>query len=114
MADFIMWAGDDKTLQVTVQDSSGDPVDITGATAIRWQLSKSATKRPALIEKALLDGVTVISAPGGRFDVTLEPEDTEDLKGDYYHEAELIDSGGRVATVLTGTATINPALIKPA
>lgn len=112
MADITMFAGDTKTLQVTVKDENGDAVDLTGA-SIRWQASRSVNKRPADLEKSVGDGITITDATAGRFDVTLDSADTEDLRGDFYHEAEVIDASGNVSTVFTGTLTIEPTLIKP-
>ncbi len=109
-----MVAGDDKVLEVTVTDAAGTAVDITGA-SIQWRLSKTVNRRPAQIAKATGGaGVEITDAAAGVFEVTLDPADTEDLRGAYYHEAEVIDADGNVSTVLTGAAEILPALIKPA
>jgi hypothetical protein len=111
MADFIMFAGDTKILEVTVKDTAGAAVDITG-TVIRWQLAKSVRALVPLIEKSVGDGLEIVDGPTGRFDVTVDPDNTLELKGNYYHEAE-VDDGGIISTVMTGKATITPALIKP-
>lgn len=113
-SDFSMYAGDDKILQVTVRDLVGTTVDITDFTEIRWALSKSVGRQPPILEKVLSAGVEIISGGVGRFDVTINSADTESLRhGDYYHEAEVINEDGLVATVLAGTVTILPTLIKP-
>lgn len=112
MTDFTLYAGDDKLLTVTVTDGEGEPVDLTGAQKIRWQLGKGPGKTP-IVEKALGQGIEVTDGPGGIFTVTLDSADTEALKGSYYHEAEVIDEDGNVSTVLTGTVTIEATLIKP-
>lgn len=111
MPDFTMYQGDSHILEVTVIDVDGDAVDITG-TDIRWQLAKNVRAADPLIAKAVGDGITIVNGPTGRFDVAIDPEDTLVLKGGYYHEAE-VDDGGVISTVLTGKATIKPALIKP-
>lgn len=112
MADFTMYQGDTKILEVTVKDEAGDVVNITDTT-IRWQLSKSARTVPPLLSKETGDGITIVDGAAGRFDVALDPEDTVDLSArSYYHEAE-IDDAGVISTVLTGKATIRQALIKP-
>jgi hypothetical protein len=111
--DFSMYAGDDKVLEAVVEDTSGTVVDITDIEVIRWKMAKTV-RGPALVSKALGDGITLINGGEGRFDVALDGEDTEDLRqGDYYHEAEVIDSTGNVSTVFTGTISILPTLIKP-
>lgn len=110
--DFTMYAGDSKTLVVTAKDEDGAAVDITDAT-IRWQLARSVSTT-ALVTKSIGDGVTITDGSGGVFEVELENADTESLKGEFYHEAEAILTDGTIATVLSGTATINRTLIKPA
>lgn len=112
MADFTMFKGDSKVLEVTVKDQDDEVVDISG-TVIRWQLSKKAKDTTALISKTTVGGggVTITDGPNGRFDVLIDPDDTEELKaGAYYHEAEVND-GGLISTVMTGTATLVETLI---
>ena len=111
MAKFTMTAGDSKVLEVTVVDGDGRPVDITG-NDIRWQLARFATDDTPLISKSVGDGIAITDGPSGRFDVTLDPEDTAELSGSYYYEAE-VDDSGVISTVLSGRATIDAALIKP-
>ena len=113
MSDFSMTAGDSKVLEVTVTDADGAAVDLSGAQTIRWHMSRSVNSRPATVEKALGAGITVTNGPGGIFSVTLDSADTEDLRGDFVHEAEVIDEDGNVSTVLSGAVTISAALIKP-
>lgn len=113
MSDFTMTAGDSKVLEVTVTDAAGAAVDLTGVQGIRWHMARSVNDRPATVEKSLGSGIAVTDAVNGVFTVTLDSADTEDERGDFYHEAEVIDENGNVSTVLTGAVTINPALIKP-
>jgi hypothetical protein len=111
--DFEMVQGDTKTIEVTVEDPTGTVVDLTGAVSIRWKMAKSVTATVTLA-KSVGSGISVVDAEEGRFDIALATGDTESLSGGFYHEAEVIDSLNRVATVLTGTITIAKALIKPA
>ena len=111
MADFEMYAGDSKTLQVTVLDDAGAAADISGAT-VRWQMARYCGATP-VVEKATGSGISIVDGPTGRFDVALLPADTEALQGCHYHEAEL-ENVGVVSTVLTGEAHIKPTTIKPA
>jgi hypothetical protein len=110
MVDFSMFAGDSKVIKVTVNDEAGAAVDISAA-SIRWQLAVNAGAVP-LLSKALGSGIALADAPAGKFNVTLDSADTQNLNGgSYYYEAEIIDSG-IVSTVLTGNVQINPALIR--
>lgn len=111
MADFDLFAGDTKTLQITVLDEQGQPLDITGA-AVRWWASPSPYVRPPLIKKEIGNGLTLTDAAHGRFTVELAAADTQDLRGSFYYEAEVEDDGA-INTVLSGTFTVVPTLIKP-
>jgi hypothetical protein len=109
VADFSIYAGDTTVLRITVKDEAGAAVDL-GSSTIRWQLAVNVYGTP-LLAKSVGSGVEVVDAANGRFDVTLDSEDTEVLSGGtYYHEAEMYD-GGVVSTILTGTIQINPSLI---
>jgi hypothetical protein len=111
--DFTMYAGDDKRLEVTVLDEDGVAVTLAGAQAIKWKLAKSP-RSAVIASHSLVDGnVSVIDAAAGRFNVLIDPADTESLSGLYYHEAELTDSAGNVGTCMAGTVTIRPTLIDP-
>lgn len=102
--DFVMWAGDNKLIDVTVVDGDGVAVDITGAT-IKWVLAKTAGDS-ALVTKTTGDGITITDAAAGKFRVTLVPADTESLAGVYYHEAEVTDASSQVSTVLIGKVIV--------
>jgi hypothetical protein len=112
MADFDLFAGDTQTLEITVVDELGQPLDITGAT-VRWWASSSPYVRPPAIKKETGSGVTLVDAAHGRFNVELAAADTEALRaGPVYYEVE-IDDDGRVNTVLSGAFNVKPALIVP-
>jgi len=103
-----IYAGDSHTLRDTVVDKDGDAKNISGADII-WQLfaigSDGEPTGTALISKSTGDSPATISisdGAGGIFDVTVDPEDTEDLSGRYYHVAKVTDGSGDIATVTTG------------
>lgn len=106
---FDMTAGDTKVLRPTdnadggVRDvDNGGTKDLTGAT-VEWVLA-DRPGGPAVVEKdnAGTGGVQITDAAGGVFDVSLDPADTDDLSGEYYHEAEVTDGSGDTETVWTG------------
>jgi hypothetical protein len=107
---FEIHAGDSRDIVVTVTDSQGAAVDLTGA-AVAWQLARSAGSAAAVVSKSLGAGIAITDGPNGVFTVTLDPADTESLTGLYYHEAEVTDAAGNRSTVLTGVATVIPTLI---
>lgn len=108
--DFEMMAGDSKTLNITIQDADGDPVDITDWT-FKWQAAKSVSKT-ALISKTSAGGISIIDPEAGQIEVEIDPADTDTLKGEYYHECEGTDPLGNKATPITGKMTIIPTLIR--
>jgi hypothetical protein len=114
MADFTMYVGDSFVLSVSVVDEAGEPVDITGTT-VRWQMAHKVKDILPLVSKTTegAGGILISDGPGGVFEVTIDPEDTEGFKAkSYYHEAE-VDDAGVVSTVMTGTGTLLPTLIRP-
>lgn len=107
---FQMTAGDTKSLVITVRNSSGEPVNITGST-VKWQCARSYGKA-SIISKSTTLGISLSDPTNGIFTVTLDPPDTEDLSGIYHHEAQVTAADGSISTVLVGTMKINKALIE--
>lgn len=107
---FAMFAGDDKTISVTVTDPNGDPVNLTSAT-IKWQAARSLGKA-SVISKTTSSGITITDAANGEFEVTLSDTDTDDLSGTYQHEAEVTFADGTKSTVLSGTMKVIPVVIE--
>ena len=111
--DFSMFAGDSKAITVTVKDSLGAIVDLTGA-SITWEMSQYAQgtfSRTALLTKTLAGGGITCPAPTtGVFNVILDAVDTASLVGYFYQEAEVTVSGDKY-TVLAGHISIQPTLI---
>lgn len=112
--DFTMHSGDNVLLEVTLLDENDAVVPLSGA-AIDWALAKrkgkSGFSHSVLASKSLGSGITIIDAPSGRFDIGVGPADTDGLKGDFYYETQVLDSAGRVSTVLVGTITVVEDLI---
>ncbi len=109
-----MFEGDSKLIDVTVRDENGAVVDLSGFT-IRWGMSpvvEGGFATPAVLTKEIGTGIAVASPTSGVFEVTIDPGDTEALSGKYYHEAEVTDGAGNIATVLTGRITITAVLLR--
>jgi hypothetical protein len=111
MNDFQMYAGDDKAVVITVLDADKEPIDLTGCT-IRWRASRSQSKTANIIKKTSGAGIALSDPVNGQFTVTLAADDTEDLTGTFYHEAELTFGDGSISTVLSGKMVILPSLIR--
>ena len=112
-ATFELIAGDDAALVVTVTDPATDqPVSLAGAT-VRWGLF--ALSGAAVVEKTSPSaGVTINDAASGVFEVQIAGADTQDLAGDYRHEAEVTSAGGAKSTVVQGIVSIVADLLRPA
>jgi hypothetical protein len=110
--DFDIYTLDTGKVAISIVDENGTAFSLIGAQKIRWWVAKKVTTTP-LIEKSANPGggITVVSAPGGLIEINIASSDTANLKGDYYHELEVVDSAGNIQTVLVGTMTVLRALI---
>jgi hypothetical protein len=113
-ADMTMVRGDTRIVRATFVDEAGAVLSLVGCT-IRWWMAKTASG-PSLLSKAIGSGITVVNAASGRFDVRMAPADTANVStippGDYYHECEVVDNAGEVATVFAGKLTITKDLVR--
>ena len=114
-ADPLYFSGDALRLQITVRDGDtvGSPVlDLTPFTEITWALAKSQGKVP-LFTKTLSGGpsqIDPVDLVNGRIDVLIVNADTAALKGDFYHELQLLPGPN---TPMFGTFTIQNDSIAP-
>jgi hypothetical protein len=109
---FEMYEGNSKKIYVTCTDDMATtprPTDLTGAT-IKWGLKRSVHDVGVLILKETPDDIIIVGDPkDGVFFVKIYTGDTNGFQGAYYHEAEITDAEGNVATVMTGAITIHKA-----
>lgn len=99
-------AGDDYTLQFTLNDSDGNAVDITGYT-IEFCVKQKLTDSVKLLDKT----ATLITPASGRFDVVLldtDSSNTEKVFGVY--EIQATDGSGLISTLLHGCIEILPQI----
>jgi hypothetical protein len=104
---FEMHQGDTEVLSIAIVNRSGEPVDLTGATAI-YAIRDVANSPVALVSKSIGNGIIV---SGSTLLVSLDPADTGDLLGIYYNELEIRDYMGNVSTTLPGEIRIKKAAI---
>jgi len=115
--DWDMHSGDHKNLVVTVKNSAGAIVPLTGALEVKFQMSKKTDtgfSSTVALSKALSAGITEIELTdpvNGVMAIKFVPADTGALKGEYYYEIEVEDATNNVATVLIGTLTILKDLV---
>lgn len=94
--------GDTVHIEFTVNDGSGNAVDLTGASA-KWVLAENQGE-PAVISKNTTGDIEILDPAAGRLRVALHSEDTELLNEDmlYFHELEITDANGNVSTSARG------------
>ncbi len=114
-----MFSGDTKRLNYTVKDGAGVVIDITGGT-FRWGLSKLGKPVTAgepspqgspLLTKTVSSGITLTAPTLGELRVDLDPADTADLKGSFYHELEMV-LAGVTSTIAFGQIDIKKDLLE--
>lgn len=115
--DFDMHSGDSRDLEITVVDENDAAVDVSAAT-MTWELSKldssgtlPAPRGAALVTKTVGSGITITDGPNGELTVALDPADTADLRGDHYHELQIV-TGGKTSTVLFGKVAVLKDLVE--
>jgi hypothetical protein len=114
--DFSLHQGDTMRIHFALKRKDGTPLELVGA-ELRWQASRlkapDAFGSTPIISKTEQNGIDIDDDLNGLLTVNLSPEDTMQLRGDFYMELETIDASGDVATVYTGSFQVKKALIKP-
>lgn len=104
--DITMHAGERKEIDITFTDE-GAPVDVSTA-AVTFVVAH-APGNPALVTKTIGTGITVINGPAGVVRVVLEPADTADRFGRFYHECRVTESGPVPWVGTYGVLTVRPS-----
>jgi hypothetical protein len=105
--DFTMHSGDTKDITVAVVDGDGNDVALAGC-SITWSMARKLGEAAAVTKTTAAGDIAIA---GNDFSFTLDAADTADLSGTYYHEAQVTDAGGDIATVTVGTIVIDDDLI---
>lgn len=93
-----IYEGEDKTWTVTITDSAGDPIDITGYTFLFMvKTNISDTDANAIITKQ----ITSHSDPtNGVTQIALDSSDTEDSSGKYVYDYQWLDTSTKRRPIL--------------
>lgn len=91
--------GNTLSLAFSVFDPQGDPILASDVQSVSWVLRKYEETDPALT-RSLGDGVVIAEEDNLKFVVSLSVEETEDLIGNYLHEAVIGLVDGSVCTVV--------------
>lgn len=112
MTDITMREGNDLRVIVSVVDQDGVPVDISGASEIQWSVADAVGDATTLLDKTLTGtDITITGTTGFYFDISAADSETTLGMGAYYHEALLTTGSGKAYTTLSGSLTIEEALI---
>lgn len=104
-ADFTIYQGDSRSMNISVVDPASNVVNITGST-IKWVLIYNGS---TLLQKTNVpsNGITITNGSSGQCTIAISASDTQNLNaGSYTHEARLIDSSGNSSVIFTGTLTV--------
>lgn len=98
-------------LLVTVYDDNNNLKDLTAST-ITWLFFDGNTDE-ILITKTTASGITIVDAINGLMLISIEPEDTRNIKPAnwYKHEVFVVDGFGNESTVTTGYIEIKKSVI---
>ncbi len=114
---FTIPAGTGLILKITVFDEGGEPLPLAGTQGVTWKLARSARSATVVLSKTLDDGVTLIAddaeqggANAGRLNVQIDPADSADLDGEYFHECTLQDADGGLSRIFYGRGFVAPSI----
>jgi hypothetical protein len=94
-------SGDTKTIRVETGD------DLSG-TSVDYAVADERAGSEQFRKESGGSGIAIVDAASGIFEIYLDPSDTQDLRGGYWHEAEYEDGDGDVTTVFTGRFVVRP------
>lgn len=104
-----MVSGDARTIEFAITDQDGAAMNLDGYTA-RWAMSRLRSAGVFSTEITLLKtlgtGLNITNAAGGLISVSLDPIDTAELVGPYYHELEVRNGDTVVFTAASGIINI--------
>jgi len=108
MTDLSVIRGDDETIDLTITDDEGDPVDLTGVSL--WMTVKSNPADAdalAIFQKTIGDGITVTSTSDGTATINIEDDDTSPLPAPWsgYYDVQL-GSSGVIKTIASGAFAV--------
>lgn len=111
-----MHAGNTKRIIVQVKDDEGEPINVSTLMACQFKAVEAPMGRAKynsavkILKTIDSNGSIDISSGDGVIVVTLDPEDTAALVGQYYFELKLTEANGDVSTVVSGLLTIKASI----
>jgi len=108
------FSGDTLRLNISVVDDNDNAVDIRSAD-IEYMIAQPPNAQQSKVievQKSVGSGITITDGANGKFEIDIEPTDTESLEGRFEHECEVTDTDGDVTTIFTGVFNISEDLIE--
>ena len=102
--------GDNFPFQLTLKDSGGTAVDITGFT---FRMVADPSNAPADDTNNLFDlaGV-IVTAEDGIFQFEPTTSDMDVEPGTYFYEVQMIDASSKVRSIVAGTFIVEQDIVK--
>lgn len=97
-----IFRGENRTLSFAARDGSNAVASLTSKT-VTWRVSEIGSDTPLFSKTG-----SVVSASAGTFTVAITPTDTDNLEGDYTHQAITTDASSNIAVVVAGRLRILP------
>lgn len=91
-----MYSGDSKNINVTIQDESGNILDVTGATFL---YTIEMRNNPIQKDNQSIGGIVVTDPTNGEIVISLDSSDTEGITGNYFHWLSMADNEGNESTL---------------
>ena len=106
LQEFTMIASGSETLEFEVFYTNGEPVDLQSVSSIYWCLSRYGNPQNTVLKKEdyLIYGIN-------KFQIKLNPEDTEFLSGKYIQQPVIVDYKGNPYRFAQGVINVIPAII---
>jgi len=105
---FSAFSGDDVLLKFTITDAdnAGAPKSLTGAT-LTWAFAPAQGSAATITKTSPAGGIEITSEANGLAEVSIDAADTLGVAGGtYYHELQVVDSGGDTATAAYGNVIL--------
>ena len=108
---FGLQQGQNVELPITVVDSAGSAVDLTGASA-RFAMARNTSATPVVDSNASPQTATITftNAAAGLLTVAIDDTALDGLTGDYYYEVKATDSSTNESVIARGWITMEAAL----
>lgn len=103
--------GDSFAIQVTYKDSSGLPINLTGA-SITMMVKDQADGEFFCASATVGNGITITSASSGIFKINLSSLQTRNFNvPESSYQVQLLTAGGDATTILRGRFIVDPGVI---